>query len=132
MKSQEVLDLYRAEGAANYAPHTGKPERLEIKMEHFKVVDYDFTVEFRFDADFGLELVGLSPRAWQKMSRSDVEYLFTSVEKALTEKYGKPTFASDTNLRTERSWMLGSTKIDLALSAYLSLSYTRASVEKGL
>jgi len=142
MKPQEVLDLYRAEGAANYSPRTGKPERLEIKIEHFKVVNQDFTVEFRFDEDFGLDLVGFTPQdAQKKLSSSDVRDLFTSLEKALTEKYGTATFSNNVQGQSKRSWMLGSTKINLTaiwapegsgLGGFLSLTYTRASVEKGL
>ncbi len=139
MKPQEVLDLYKAEGATNSAFPPGQVGRLDIRMEHFKVVNHEFTVEFLFDDNFGLRLVGLEPQG--ELSSFDIRSLFTSLEKALTEKYGPATFSNSVQGQSKRSWMLGPTKIDLiaiwapdgsGLGGFLSLNYTRATVEKGI
>ena len=116
MTEEEVLAAF-----PNEAKRLEKPEKYGIVIatvgiKKLQVAGSDFVVHFSFDTEKKrLKQVNLKPDPASK----SLNVMLPTLERDLTEKYGKPDFASNQAPRVAgmkvmtRSWKKGATRIEL-------------------
>ena len=111
---------------------------IKMEMKGVKVLGYDFTVQFGFDQNGRLKETILFPGN----DSISTQGLFSSLEKELTDKYGKPAYRdkkkSSLGLEFESGWRLSSTSIqlgflDLGNASFIKIHYkSRKATDKNL
>jgi len=117
MTEDEVLAAF-----PNEAKRSAKPDAYSqgmvstIEIPNLQISGNDFVAHFLFDAETKrLKAVNLKPDSSVKA----LEIIFPTLERNLTEKYGKPDFSSDKSpsipdaKEMQRSWKKGQTRIEL-------------------